>query len=1268
MKRSILFVVILTTFLLFGKSQLSCGQILVEDFDYPSGDLLTAHGWAAHSGAGSQPITVNSGGLSFTGYASSGIGNSALADNTGEDDNRVFTAQSTGSVYVGFMVKVTVNSAGYFFHLGTNPFSSSVFRGKVFTDAGNHFGISVGSNTGTFASSTFTIGSTYLLILKYENVTGTSNDKVSLYIFDSSVPSTEPGTATIGPLTDATVSDISPGGIAIRQFSSTQNFLIDGIRVATNWSDLIGAQVTAPATQAYDLTFSNNTGTSLTSSWTNGDGAKRVVIISQNPIITPPSDGTDPTANPVYSGSGQQVVYNDNGSSVTVNGLAPSTTYWFQVFEYNGSGVSTKYCQASGTNNPASQATIFIATAPQVSLVSVSGVTTDAATIGATITSDGGSPILERGTVWSVNTPATINDNKLAEGGTSIGGFSQLRTSLPSGMDIFYAAYATNAIGTTLSEQGSFSTLAIEPSGQASNFTSPSLMHSTITLTWNSNDGTQPADGFLILANTTGTFTAPVDGVVQANDTILSDGSGKVNLIHTVQNYTWTGLLPSTTYYFAIYPYTNSGATIDYKTSPTAPVTSATTTAIPVYSYSWIGADNGSWAVAGNWSPARTAPAPDDVLLFNDGTTKTITEVPTQTVGRIVFSNNTKVTLQSSVAATLTIAGSTGTDLSLPAGCELNISGANAITLTLPSSVTGDISGSMTFSGGAHRLISGTVSGITFNSASIFKAATGFSGNPFGTAAPYNAIVFANGSTYICQAGSNPFGAAAPNSVVLFQQGSLFKVIASISPSFSGRTYGNFLLDAPGATLSPTGTSAVVIQDLTIANGTLNVNVTGTPGHAIKGNISVASGAVLTFSPSTAGTVNLNGTSAQNISSIGTFTTGSFSTLALSNTAGINLAGNLTVNGTLAMTGCLFSLGGGNLQLGPAATVAGTMGVSNMIIATGTGTLRKEFPSGGGSFTFPVGDNTGTAGYSPVTLSFSSGVFASGNYAGVNLVNSPYSGSLSSSSYLNRYWNLISSGITGYTCNATFTYTSPDDIVGTESEIVCARVLPEPVTFYSATNTSLHQLTATGLTALGTFTGSQADRVLTITCFLEGLYQGGGVMAKAQNGSGDQFPGNTADQVTIELHDASPGNYSSIVYTSGPVNLSSSGNVSLSVPQAHSGTYYITLTHRNSILTVSALPVSFSTQQVSYNFSDAVSKAFGNNLKQSPDGTFLLYGGDVNQDGLVDSGDLIDIDNDVTAFATGYLVTDVNGDGLVDSSDMLVVDNNGSAFISAVTP
>ena len=192
----------------------------------------------------------------------------------------------------------------------------------------------------------------------------------------------------------------------------------------------------------------------------------------------------------------------------------------------------------------------------------------------------------------------------------------------------------------------------------------------------------------------------------------------------------------------------------------------------------------------------------------------------------------------------------------------------------------------------------------------------------------------------------------------------------------------------------------------------------------------------------------------------------------------------------------------------------------------------------------------------------------------------------------------------------------------------------------------------------------QETRPLTLTVFLESLYDGGASMRKAQNESGDQYAGTIADKVTVELHSAS--DYQVIIYSDSAVALSTSGTISVMVPDIYTDTYYITIKHRNSIETTSAIPVSFATGSVQYEF-DTAAKAFGGNLRLIGE-KYCMYGGDVNQDGLVDSGDMVEADNGVINWRTGYIPVDVNGDGLIDSGDMIVIDNNATAFVGRITP
>ncbi len=119
---------------------------------------------------------------------------------------------------------------------------------------------------------------------------------------------------------------------------------------------------------------------------------------------------------------------------------------------------------------------------------------------------------------------------------------------------------------------------------------------------------------------------------------------------------------------------------------------------------------------------------------------------------------------------------------------------------------------------------------------------------------------------------------------------------------------------------------------------------------------------------------------------------------------------------------------------------------------------------------------------------------------------------------------------------------------------------------------------------------------------------------------------------------------------------------------ASSGSYYMEITHRNSIETWSGLPMSIiKGGSHSYDFTLSASQAYGNNLALRS-GRYCNYSGDVNQDGSVTLNDLLDTYNSSSNFLNGYVVTDVNGDNTVDLSDLTIVYNNSASFVAKVTP
>jgi hypothetical protein len=187
---------------------------------------------------------------------------------------------------------------------------------------------------------------------------------------------------------------------------------------------------------------------------------------------------------------------------------------------------------------------------------------------------------------------------------------------------------------------------------------------------------------------------------------------------------------------------------------------------------------------------------------------------------------------------------------------------------------------------------------------------------------------------------------------------------------------------------------------------------------------------------------------------------------------------------------------------------------------------------------------------------------------------------------------------------------------------------------------------------------------VNLTVFLQGLYDPAtSEMNKAQDVNGDMFPGAIADKIQIQL--AEPTYPYSVYYSVNDVDLNQDGTCTITVPFI--GSYYLIIKHRNSIETWSSTPVSLLPGTISYNFSTASSQAYGSNLHEMID-KWVIYGGDVNQDRIVDSGDMISVDNDSRNFVTGYIATDTNGDGLIDSGDMIIVDNNAGTFVGAILP
>ena len=99
-----------------------------------------------------------------------------------------------------------------------------------------------------------------------------------------------------------------------------------------------------------------------------------------------------------------------------------------------------------------------------------------------------------------------------------------------------------------------------------------------VYLFWEDAIGEQLPHKYLVLAST-GNITVPTDGVP------VPDSDLAKNVPYGNPAVVFNGLEANTTYHFAIFPYTNSGADIDYKTDEPYPMVTATTEEVYILLY-----------------------------------------------------------------------------------------------------------------------------------------------------------------------------------------------------------------------------------------------------------------------------------------------------------------------------------------------------------------------------------------------------------------------------------------------------------------------------------------------------------------------------------------------------------------------------------------------------------------------------------------------------------------------------------------------------------
>ncbi|WP_082161670.1 choice-of-anchor J domain-containing protein [Rufibacter radiotolerans] len=322
---------LLASFLLMGSSGLAYGQALQEDFSYASGaELVTQTGWALTGTTTTNPIQVSTTGLSYLNLAGSGVGKAVNLVTTGQDVNKVIgTSYTSGALYTSFLVNFSAAQAtgDYFFHLGPASMGST-YVPRVFaksTTGGVLLGASISSTSPVYGTEVLVLNQTYLVVLKHNFVTGSSNDVVELFVnpvLGAAEPTTNYVSATAG--TDPA----NLGTIGLRQGTATSapTLTLDAIKVGTTWGEVIGTSVadTTPPT------FVSGTPANAA---TNVSTDLDLVLTFSEPVVAGTGTVTisSSTESLIRAANDPETVY--NGSTVTVRNLAlkPNTTYTVTV-------------------------------------------------------------------------------------------------------------------------------------------------------------------------------------------------------------------------------------------------------------------------------------------------------------------------------------------------------------------------------------------------------------------------------------------------------------------------------------------------------------------------------------------------------------------------------------------------------------------------------------------------------------------------------------------------------------------------------------------------------------------------------------------------------------------------------------------------------------------------------------------------------------------------------------------------------------------------
>lgn len=254
---------------LFAIPHVNGASLMNENFDYVAGGLYNQGDWWKYASNPNAPIQVVDGALTYPAYQATAKGKSVKIINeaSGEDLQKKFTADDDkiveGTIYYSALMKVEEMSAtapGYFMCFTGGTINGSVNDGRAGSENGRlfvkpasegkfFFGISRSGATPVYTSQEYSFGTTNLVVVKYEFIEGTTNDRVSIYVNPESTtldPATADAIYGTGNDSDASTKN-GFQAIELRQGGSSTKavpvVVVDALRVATDYASLFSPSV-----------------------------------------------------------------------------------------------------------------------------------------------------------------------------------------------------------------------------------------------------------------------------------------------------------------------------------------------------------------------------------------------------------------------------------------------------------------------------------------------------------------------------------------------------------------------------------------------------------------------------------------------------------------------------------------------------------------------------------------------------------------------------------------------------------------------------------------------------------------------------------------------------------------------------------------------------------------------------------------------------------------------------------------------------------------